>query len=151
MGRLSRTRNADLGWGQQIRRHWLGAEMAALLLEEGRLKTNWREVERLVPVLGFIEANLGGPLRRKDLAERSFLSVPRFAVLFRSVLGVSPGDYVREARLQRSQTLLLSTTLTVYEVAGRCGFRSEFHFSRLFKARFGSSPTFYRARREPGL
>lgn len=151
MGRLARAGNVGLEWKQQVRRHWLGAEMAALVLEEGRLKTNWREVERLIPVLEHIEANFAAPLERKNLAERSYLSVSRFAALFRAVLGVSPGDYVREVRLQRGQTLLLSTTLTVCEIAGRCGFKSEFHFSRLFKARFGSSPTSYRARRKPGL
>ena len=151
MGRLARTKNVDLEWKQQVRRHWLGAEMAALILEEGRLKTNWREVERLIPVLEYVEANLGAPLEREDLAKQSYLSVSRFAALFRTVLGVSPGDYVREVKLQRGQTLLLSTTLTVYEIAKHSGFKSEFHFSRLFKRRFGSSPTFYRAQRKPGL
>ena len=151
MGRMARARNVDLTWKQQVRRHWLGAEMAALILEEGRLKTNWREVERLIPVLEYIEANLGAPLGRRELAEQAYLSVSRFAVLFRTVLGVSPGDYVREVRLQRGQTMLLSTTLTVCDIAQRCGFKSEFHFSRLFKSRFGSSPTFYRDQRKSGL
>jgi AraC-like DNA-binding protein len=151
MGRMAEARNVDLGWKQQVRRHWLGAEMAALILEEGRLKTNWREVERLIPVLEYIEANLGAPLGRRKLAEQSYLSMSRFAVLFRTVLGVSPGDYVREVRLQRGQAMLLFTTLTVCEIAQHCGFKSEFHFSRLFKSRFGSSPTFYRDQRTPGL
>jgi AraC-like DNA-binding protein len=151
MGRMGRARNVDLEWKQQVRRHWLGAEMAALLLEEGRLKANWREVERLISVLEYIEANLGAPLERKDLAKQSYLSVSRFSVLFRTVLGVSPGDYVREVRLQRAQTLLLSTLLTVCEIATDCGFKSEFHFSRLFKSRFGASPSFYRAQRKTGL
>jgi AraC-like DNA-binding protein len=151
MGQMARAKNVDSEWKQQVRRHWLGAEMAALVLEEGRLKANWREVERLISVLEYIEANLDAPLERKNLAKLSYLSVSRFAVLFRTVLGVSPADYVREVKLQRSQGLLLSTTLTVVEIAKQCGFKSEFHFSRLFKERFGSSPTFYRAQRKPGL
>jgi AraC-like DNA-binding protein len=151
MGQVGRTKNVDLEWKHQIRRHWLGAEMAALILEEGRLKANWREVERLISVLEYIEANLDAPLERKNLAQLSYLSVSRFAVLFRTVLGVSPADYVREVKLQRGQSLLLSTTLTVVEIAKQCGFKSEFHFSRLFKTRFGSSPSFYRAQRKPGL
>ena len=151
LGQIARTRNVGLEWKQQVRRHWLGAEMAALVLEEGRLKENWREVERLISVLEYIEANLDAPLERKSLAELSYLSVSRFAVLFRTVLGVSPADYVREARLQRGQSLLLSTTLTVVEIAKQCGFKSEFHFSRLFKTRFGSSPTRYRNQSKPGL
>jgi AraC-like DNA-binding protein len=151
MGRLARAEETDFTWKQQVRRHWLGAEMAALILEEGRLKANWREVERLIAVLEYLEANLDAPLERKELAKRSYLSVSRFALLFRTVLGVSPGDYVREVKLQRGQSLLLSTTLTVGEIATHCGFKSKFHFSRLFKTRFGSSPTFYREQREPGL
>jgi AraC-like DNA-binding protein len=151
MGQLSRTRNVNLAWKQQVRRHWLGAEMSALILEEGRLKANWCEVERLISVLEYIEANLDAPLERKHLAKLSYLSVSRFAVLFRTVLGVSPADYVREVKLRRGQSLLISTPLTVVEVAKRCGFKSEFHFSRLFKTRFGSSPTFYRNQGRSGL
>ena len=151
VGAMNRNRNVDSEWKRHVTRFRLGAEMAALILEDGQLKANWREVERLIPVLEYIEANLGAPLERKDLAKQSYLSVSRFAVLFRTVLGVSPGDYVREVKLQRGQTLLLSTTQTVYEIASHCGFKSEFHFSRLFKTRFGSSPTFYRTQRKPGL
>src|SRR4028118_2356830 len=138
MGQVPRVGNVNLEWKQQVRRHWLGAEMAALILEEGRLKANWREVERLISVLEYIEANLDAPLERKNLAKQSYLSVSRFAILFRTVLGVSPGDYVREVKLQRGQSLLLSTTLTVGEIATLCGFKSKFHFSRLFKTRFRS-------------
>jgi transcriptional regulator GlxA family with amidase domain len=151
MGRIAGARNVDVEWKQQVRGHWLGAEMAALVLEEARLKANWREVERLISVLEYIEANINAPLERKNLAKLSHLSVSRFAVLFRSVLGVSPGDYVREVKLQRGQSLLLSTTLSVGEIAIQCGFQSKFHFSRLFKTRFGSSPTLYRDQRKPGL
>jgi AraC-like DNA-binding protein len=151
MGQIARTQNVHLEWKQQLRRNWLGTEMAALVLEEGRLKANWREVERLISVLEYIEANLDAPLERENLAKLSYLSVSRFAVLFRTVLGVSPADYVREVKLQRAQSLLLSTTLTVVEIAKQCGVKSEFHFSRLFKTRFGSSPTLYRAQRKPGL
>lgn len=151
VGQMSRTRNVSLEWRRLVNRYSLGAEMAALILEEGRLKANWREVERLVSVLEYIEANLDAALERKHLAQLSYLSVSRFAVLFRTVLGVSPADYVREVKLQRGQSLLLSTTLTVVEIAKRCGYKSEFHFSRLFKTRFGSSPSFYRNQRKPGL
>lgn len=151
MGQLSKAKCFDLAWKQLVRRHLLGAEMAAHVLEEGRLKANWREVERLIPVLEYIEENLEAPLERKDLAERSHLSVSRFATLFRTVLGVSPSGYVREVKLQHSQSLLLSTNLTVGEIAAHCGFRSQFHFSRLFRTRFGLSPTLYRDHRKPGL
>jgi AraC-like DNA-binding protein len=151
MGQMPTTGKVNWEWKQQVQHHWLGAEMAALVLEEAHLKANWREVERLISVLEYIEGNLDAPLERKDLAKKSHLSVSRFAVLFRTVMGVSPADYVREVKLRRGQSLLLSTSLTVVEIAKQCGFKSEFHFSRLFKTRFGSSPTFYRAQRKPGL
>lgn len=151
IGRLVRNKDVDPAWRQRLRRHRLGVEMAALVLEESRFKSNWQEAERLIPVLEYIEANLDAPLHRDTLAERSYLSVSRFAVLFRAVLGVSPGEYVRETKLQRGQMLLLSTGLTVCEIAKQCGFKSEFHFSRLFKTRFGSSPTFYRDQKNLGI
>jgi transcriptional regulator GlxA family with amidase domain len=61
--------------------------------------------------------------------------------LYREFFGGSPVEDLINARIKHAQWLLSATTLSVGQVAGECGFRSLYHFSRLFKKRVGSSPS----------
>ena len=64
----------------------------------------------------------------------------------RDVLGVSPSDLIRQARLQRGATLLTSSSDTVAEIAYAVGFNSVSYFSRAFQAEYGVTPTAFRTR-----
>jgi DNA-binding response OmpR family regulator len=64
----------------------------------------------------------------------------------RDVLGVSPSDLIRQARLQRGATLLTSSSDTVAEIAYAVGFNSLSYFSRAFQAEYGVTPTAFRSR-----
>jgi len=64
----------------------------------------------------------------------------------RDVLGVSPSDLIRQARLQRGATLLTSSADTVAEIAYAVGFNSVSYFSRSFQTEYGVTPTAFRTR-----
>ena len=64
----------------------------------------------------------------------------------RDVLGVSPSEFIRQARLQRGATLLTSSSDTVAEIAYAVGFNSVSYFSRSFQVEYGVTPTSFRAR-----
>ena len=67
----------------------------------------------------------------------------------RGVLGVSPSELIRQARLQRGATLLTRSSDTVAEIAYAVGFNSVSYFSRSFQAEYGVTPTAFRnARRK---
>jgi AraC family carnitine catabolism transcriptional activator len=51
-----------------------------------------------------------------------------------------------DLRLGRAQELLTQTTLPMLEVALACGFGSPANFSRVFRRRFGLTPTDHRQR-----
>lgn len=65
---------------------------------------------------------------------------------FREMFGLSPIEYVRQARLHKAETLLLETELPVKTIAGMIGFDSRSHFSRLFCRHAGVDPTTFRKR-----
>jgi AraC-like DNA-binding protein len=48
--------------------------------------------------------------------------------------------HVRERRLDRARAELLSTSLTVSELAARWHFTDSSHFIRAFRARYGATP-----------
>ncbi|MGV4980578.1 helix-turn-helix domain-containing protein [Streptomyces sp. NRAIS4] len=92
-----------------------------------------------------IAADPGAPHTVRSLAGSVALSPSRFAHLFTLRTGRSPMRALREARLRHAARLLEVTDLTVERVAAASGFGSPFHFSRVFRERYGVPPGAYRA------
>jgi AraC-like DNA-binding protein len=62
--------------------------------------------------------------------------------------GETVADYVRELRLERARELLTGNTERhprIDDIAYRCGFAGTVHFTRLFRQRFGQTPSALRA------
>jgi AraC-like DNA-binding protein len=81
-----------------------------------------------------------------DLAAAAGLSRHHFTRRFTAALGLSPGVYLEERRLERASELLRDRALTVAEVARRCGYADPAYFCRAFRRRRGSSPDAWRQR-----
>ncbi|MEV4353688.1 helix-turn-helix transcriptional regulator [Nonomuraea sp. NPDC049625] len=80
-----------------------------------------------------------------DLARTLGVSSSLLSRRFRDVRGVTPGQYLRGVRLQKARELLTGTDFTLQTIAERCGYRSAFYLSRVFKATTGQSPSEYRS------
>ncbi len=91
-----------------------------------------------------MNANYQKPITLAELAEKAGYSKSRFSHLFSEITGTTPKQYLNNVRLQVSCELL-STGLTVAEIADRCGFNDPLYYSRIFKKKYGLSPTGYRA------
>ena len=78
------------------------------------------------------------------MAESVALSRSFFQHTYKSIFGVSPVSDVIQSRVERAKYLLESTSYTVAHVAVECGYRTEIHFFRQFKAAEGVTPTEYR-------
>ena len=78
------------------------------------------------------------------LARIAGLSSSRFDVLFKSVLGMTPMNYVHMLRLKEAQRLLLNSTFSIKEIACAIGHDDPFHFSRVFKQHYNLSPQMFR-------
>lgn len=99
---------------------------------------------KLDRVLNYISENLHSDLRLKELADLSNISVDYFSKSFKKYMGVNPSRYIQDKRLERGLLLLLTTNLTVKEIANTIGFEAHQYFSRFFKERTGESPTEFR-------
>jgi AraC-like DNA-binding protein len=97
----------------------------------------------------FIDAHLAGNISLADVALECQLSVAQFARSFRRSTGMPPHRYLTERRVERARTLLLHSDLPLADVAVRCGFADQSHFTKVFRRLIGVSPgTFRSASRE---
>ncbi len=100
---------------------------------------------QLRPVLRYIDAHLDEPLENARLAAFVHASESHFIRMFRRVIGCTPARHVQERRVNHAAELLARTSLTIDEIAERCGFANRFHFSRVFAQRRVEPPGRYRA------
>jgi transcriptional regulator GlxA family with amidase domain len=96
-------------------------------------------------VLDRVHADLAGDLGTPALATVAGLSPRHLTRLFVDAVGLTPGRYVRRARLAAAAHLLETTSLPVAVVAARCGLGGAENFRLSFVARYGVPPSVHRA------
>jgi AraC family carnitine catabolism transcriptional activator len=95
----------------------------------------------MVATVTLMNRHIDEPLSMDELAEAAGYSRRHLERLFRDAVGTTPGDFYRGLRLDRGRNLLSTTDLTLLEVSIACGFSTVSHFSKSFRARFGTAPT----------
>jgi len=100
--------------------------------------------DSLLRALEFIELNLHRQIDLDEIAESSGIAKHYMVKLFSAHLGETPIRFLWNLRIQKGAELLRSSGLNVSEVADATGFQSPFHFSRLFKKHYKSSPSQFR-------
>ncbi|MGW1713124.1 GlxA family transcriptional regulator [Streptomyces sp. NPDC002156] len=84
------------------------------------------------------------PLQLRDMAEQESMSVRTFTRRFREEVGVSPGQWLTQQRVERARHLLESTDLSVDQVARDAGFGTAQSMRQHLQAILGVTPTAYR-------
>lgn len=100
-----------------------------------------KNLKRLNTVFQYIQNNYTKPLSNIELAKLIHLSEYRFCHLFKESIGQSPLAYINEVRLKKAYRLLQQKEFTVSEVASMVGFQDFNNFGRLFRKKYGFSPS----------
>jgi AraC-like DNA-binding protein len=74
------------------------------------------------------------------LCDELQISKSKLTRLFNQEVGVSPGRYILNRRLEQAQTLLLGSTLPIHKVAEECGFSEPQAFLKFIHRALGDSP-----------
>jgi AraC-like DNA-binding protein/mannose-6-phosphate isomerase-like protein (cupin superfamily) len=88
------------------------------------------------------EENLRGGLPR--FVELASVSQAYLSRTVRACYGKTPTEMVTELRVEHAAALLATTSLSITQIAGRCGFSSPSYFTRCFHTARGVSPRAYR-------
>ena len=78
------------------------------------------------------------------LAAMAAMSRANFMRVFQQKIGMAPGKFLTQLRLQEAALLLNKTQKNILSVALEVGYQSEAHFSKAFKALYGMTPSQYR-------
>ena len=93
----------------------------------------------------FVENNIGNSEVGVDnIADATAMSRSSLSRKMKQLLGVTPADFLKEARIKRASHLLTSTTLSTADIAFSCGFSDPKYFSKCFKASTGKTPKEFR-------
>ncbi|MDN0194068.1 helix-turn-helix domain-containing protein [Streptomyces sp. S.PNR 29] len=84
------------------------------------------------------------PIQLRDMAEQESMSVRTFTRRFREEVGISPGQWLTQQRVERARYLLESTELSVDQVARDAGFGTAQSMRQHLQAALGVTPTAYR-------
>jgi AraC family transcriptional regulator len=94
-------------------------------------------------VVDYIDANFACDLRLVELSSVAGVSRAHFARAFRNTVGMAPHTFVLQRRFARAVECLAPRTLSMREVAARCGFADQAHLTRAFKSPFGHPPSLH--------
>lgn len=98
------------------------------------------EIEK---VIALMNQNYGEKTSISSLASLANMSESHFARIFKKETGDTPMDYLMKVRIEKSKKYLRAQTMTMTEIAMRCGFSNASHFSSSFSKHMSISPTVY--------
>jgi AraC family transcriptional regulator len=82
----------------------------------------------------------------RTLAQTAGVHPVHLARAFRIHYGISPGEWLRERRLQQARETLIRSAEPLSQIAQDAGYADQSHFSRAFHRRFGLAPGRFRTR-----
>ena len=98
-------------------------------------------------VMDFMEKHLSdSEVNIQDMADATATSKTNLNRKMKSLLGVTPADFLRQSRIQRACQLLCETEMSISEIALTCGFADQNYFSKAFRSQKGVSPSSFRAK-----
>lgn len=91
-------------------------------------------------ILNYFEDHYSEKISLDQIAENMYLSPFYISKVFKSETGDTPINRLIDIRLEKAKELL-ETGESIQEVAAMVGYEDAYHFSKLFKKRYGISPS----------
>ncbi len=92
-------------------------------------------------IADFVEKNIAdSDININDMAAATAVSRSGLNRKMRQLLGVTPADFLKEARMKRAVKMLKETEMSVADIAYACGFTDPKYFAKCVKASTGSTP-----------
>lgn len=118
---------------------------SAVLENTASVSPNWRGLNRTIASMrSYMENHLDEKLTIDAMSRRFQISPTAFKSGFRSLYGQPVHNWLLEKRLEASTRLLLTTSMTVLQIAQEVGYESVGQFNVVFRRQYGVTPSQYR-------
>ncbi len=93
-------------------------------------------------IINYFEEHYNEKISLDQIAENMYLSPFYISKIFKSEIGDTPIRHLINIRLEKAKMLLEEgDNSSIQEIAGMVGYDDAYHFSKLFKKRYGISPS----------
>lgn len=93
-------------------------------------------------IMDYFEEHYAQKISLDRIAGNMYLSPFYISKIFKAETGNTPINYLIDIRMEKAKKLLEeSPQLSVQEVSVRVGYEDAYHFSKLFKKKFGTTPS----------
>lgn len=95
-------------------------------------------------ILHYLNQHYTEQIKLKDISKIHYLNKNYACYLFKRNTGMTYSDYLNKIRMEQAKKLLLSTEYTIFEISEMTGYIDYSYFSKVFKKRYGITPSQYR-------
>lgn len=103
-----------------------------------------KNVLKLKNVLSFMRYNYDRPITLTDMANAADMSSKYFCYFFKEMTRKSPVEYLNTYRIEKAARKLITSDISVTDVAFACGFNDLSYFIKTFKTYKGVTPAKFR-------
>jgi len=103
-----------------------------------------RDAQRIKAMLSYVHSQFGKELSTASIAASASVSESECLRCFRSTIGTTPIQYLKQYRIQQAARLLTETQEKISDIASVCGFQDMSYFTKTFRETMGCVPTEYR-------
>lgn len=116
--------------------------LLSILIADGSIKEKEKSDVAIAveKAKSYIQEHSAEPIKLSDVASAANLSPSYFHSLFTESCGMTPHAYLIACRIASARELLCATSLSIEEIAQRCGFGTQQYLTNVFKQYIGLSP-----------
>jgi len=113
-----------------------------------RLRLGKQPSKLTIDVANYIQHHMSEPITAEKMAEELFLNRSYLSRKFKEETGETLTDFILKEKTEEAKRLLRYSDKPLTAIASYLGFSSASHFSRVFKAYVGSTPSEYREKHQ---
>ena len=109
-------------------------------IQQSKLQEMIDSEDIVVGAKRYIEENFRENIDRNDVAAVSFVTPNYLSRIFKSKMNMNLREYINQLRIEEAKRLLLSTSMSISEIASYVGYYNISYFSTVFHKLVGVSP-----------
>ncbi|WP_051531525.1 response regulator transcription factor [Clostridiisalibacter paucivorans] len=104
--------------------------------------------KELFKAIKYIQNNFQGSMTLNDVANHVNLSTSYLSKLFKKELGMNFTVFLTDCRMERAKQLLEDTDDPIINISMELGYNESNYFSKVFRKKYGETPSKYRDRKK---